>query len=67
MPRKKVSKVPPKQNSVRPDRPVSIPGEAYNFFCERTRKLTALEACGVDKWDGYEKAMKLLKTGDVRW
>lgn len=36
--------------------------EKYNQLLDRSNTLMALEESGVDNWDGYGDAMKLLKT-----
>jgi hypothetical protein len=36
--------------------------EKYHQLLDRSNKLMALEECGVDNWDGYADAMKVLKT-----
>jgi hypothetical protein len=39
---------------------VTIPAEEYYQLMRDSAKLTALEAAGVDNWDGYDYAMELL-------
>lgn len=39
---------------------VTIPAKEYARLCEDQRKLDALEAAGVDNWDGYDWAMEAL-------
>lgn len=38
---------------------VTISGVLYQELLERDNWLCALEAAGVDNWDGYEEAMKI--------
>lgn len=37
---------------------ITIPIEFYNELIERDKILAALEAAGVDNWDGYDFAME---------
>jgi hypothetical protein len=37
---------------------VMIPEATYNLLKESDRKLQALEAAGVDNWEGYSVAMR---------
>ena len=39
---------------------VIIPMARYNELVEAEDKLAALEAAGVDNWDGYDFAMEVL-------
>lgn len=39
---------------------VSIPMEEYLSFVDAKAKLEALEAAGVDNWEGYGEAMSIL-------
>ena len=38
-----------------------IPLEEFNYLLEQERKLTALEAHGVDNWEWYEDALGFLE------
>lgn len=38
--------------------------DAYLEALKRLRKLDALEAAGVDNWDGYEEAMRAIAGDD---
>lgn len=40
---------------------VTISKEEYENLQERDDFLCALEVCGVDDWDGYDEAHKLLR------
>jgi hypothetical protein len=40
---------------------VTIPLFEYNQLLKSAEKLEALEAAGVDNWDGYDEAMNILK------
>ena len=40
---------------------VSITLDEYSQLLDRDQKLCALEAAGVDNWEGYEEAMNILK------
>jgi len=40
---------------------VTITEEEYNALLDRDQELCALEAAGVDNWEGYEEAMNILK------
>ena len=40
---------------------VSITFEEYNQLLNRDQKLCALEAAGVDNWEGYDEAMNILE------
>jgi hypothetical protein len=39
---------------------VTISLERFNSLLEAEAKLEALEAAGVDNWDGYDYAMEIL-------
>jgi hypothetical protein len=43
-----------------PDETVTLPAERYHELIEAEAALAALEAAGVDNWDGYDYAMELL-------
>ena len=43
-----------------PDANVTITRKEYEWLHERNRKLEALEAAGVDNWQGYDEAMAML-------
>jgi hypothetical protein len=38
---------------------IKLKEEDYNYFMERDKKLSALEAGGVDSWSGYDFAMSV--------
>lgn len=40
---------------------VTIPLSVYLGLLESEKKLSALEAAGVDNWEGYEETMRLLE------
>jgi len=40
---------------------VTITEEEYDALLDRDQKLCALEAAGVDNWEGYEEAMNILE------
>ena len=40
---------------------VVISKELYEALLDRDQELCALEAAGVDNWEGYEEAMNILK------
>lgn len=40
---------------------VSIPQEDYDEILERLMWLDALEAAGVDNWEGYEVALEIFQ------
>lgn len=40
---------------------VSITFDEYNQLLNRDQELCALEAAGVDNWEGYDEAMNILK------
>jgi hypothetical protein len=44
-----------------PRRTVFIQRSTYVDLVERKRKLDALEAAGVDNWEGYGEAMRSLE------
>ena len=44
-----------------PETKVSISLEEYSKLLDRDQKLCALEAAGVDNWEGYEEAMNILE------
>lgn len=39
---------------------VTIPESRYNHMMQRIALLDALEACGVDNWEGYEEALSMM-------
>jgi len=45
-----------------PNRTITICGEEYDALIDDSRKLEALQACGVDNWQGYDDAMQLLRS-----
>ena len=40
---------------------ITIPRQRHNQLLEAERLLTALQAAGVDNWDGYEMALEFLE------
>lgn len=40
---------------------ITITLAEYNKLCESDKILTALQAAGVDNWDGYDYAMEMLE------
>jgi hypothetical protein len=40
---------------------VTISTDEYESLKESDRKLSALEAAGVDNWEGYDYAMEILE------
>ena len=40
---------------------VTIAVEEHEELLEDQRKLLALEGAGVDNWEGYDEAMRMLK------
>ena len=40
---------------------MEISQERYENLCQKENKLIALEAAGVDNWEGYDFAMDLLE------
>lgn len=47
-----------------PKETVTLSKREYDDLCQRSEELAALEALGVDNWDGYEEAMQSLKEKD---
>jgi hypothetical protein len=43
---------------------VTIPRKEYQQLKADSKKLAALEAAGVDNWEGYEFAMELIEEED---
>jgi hypothetical protein len=43
---------------------VEVPKEQYDELIEAQEKLSALEAAGVDNWEGYDDAMRMLHEGE---
>lgn len=43
---------------------ITIPKSRYNEFVARSNRLGALEAAGVDNWEGYDHAMRILHGED---
>jgi hypothetical protein len=39
---------------------VTLPLESYESLVKDSRKLSALEAAGVDNWEGYDIAMEMM-------
>ena len=40
---------------------VAISKKEYESLLEDSEKLSALEAAGVDNWEGYDNAMEMMK------
>jgi hypothetical protein len=40
---------------------VTISKKEYESLLEDSEKLSALEAAGVDNWEGYDNAMEMMK------
>ena len=40
---------------------VTIPKSEYELLLDASRKLAALEAGGVDNWEGYDDAMSSME------
>ena len=40
---------------------VAISKELYEALLDRDQKLCALEAAGVDNWEGYDEALSILE------
>lgn len=40
---------------------ITIAESEYNQLCRDSQWLAALEAAGVDNWDGYEEAYDILE------
>ncbi|SHO54374.1 YqaJ viral recombinase family protein [Vibrio quintilis] len=49
------------QMKPRPEETVTIPKAEYDHLIERDALLTALEAAGVDNWDGWNNAIEMLQ------
>jgi len=45
---------------------VGIDKQKLESLIKAQRKLAALEACGVDNWEGYSDAMELLDDPDFQ-
>ena len=43
------------------DDTVTISKEEYESLLEDSEKLSALEAAGVNNWEGYDSAMELME------
>lgn len=48
-----------------PDTDVTIPFHVYASLLDRDRWLCALEAAGVDNWDGFDEAIYILEKWDA--
>ena len=46
---------------------ITISFEHYDFMVSRCHKLAALEAAGVDNWEGYSPAMEDYHTDVVEY
>ncbi len=46
------------------DKIVMVPEDEYSKLIERDRWLYALEAAGVDNWEGFEEAQQIIKEWD---
>ena len=40
---------------------VTISAEEYEYLLDRANKLSALEAAGVDNWEGYSYALEIME------
>lgn len=49
-----------------PRRMVTIQRSTYVDLVERSRTLAALDAFGVDNWEGYGEAMRSLEESDAQ-
>ena len=45
---------------------VTIAKEEYEKLLTAAKKLRALEAAGVDNWEGYDIAMEYLESGKIK-
>lgn len=45
---------------------IAVPDSEYERLVERDDFLTALEAAGVDNWEGYSAAYRILE-GEEEW
>ncbi len=43
------------------DKTITIPLEQFDSLCRDEEKLAALEMAGVDNWEGYDEAMRILR------
>lgn len=43
---------------------VTISAEEYEYLLDCAETLSALEAAGVDNWEGYSYAMEILEEDD---
>ena len=46
------------------EKTVTITEKEYNELCEDSQFLCALQAAGVDNWDGYSDAQEILEEWD---
>jgi uncharacterized heparinase superfamily protein len=46
------------------DKVVTIPQAEYDKLLNRDRWLYALEAAGVDNWEGFEEAQRIIEEWD---
>ena len=46
------------------DEQITIPLKVYGQLLHESRLLAALEAIGVDSWEGYEAALAFLEEGE---
>ncbi len=44
-----------------PEEIVNVAKSVYDDLIEASLKLRALEAAGVDNWEGYDSAMEMLQ------
>ena len=44
---------------------ITISKKEYDYLLDCGKKLLALEAAGVDNWQGYDFAMELYNSGDI--
>lgn len=42
---------------------IAVPENEYERLVERDEFLSALEAAGVDNWEGYSEAFRILEEG----
>jgi len=46
------------------EKTITITKTKYEYLKRSEQKLNALEAAGVDNWDGYDLAMEWMEHGD---
>lgn len=47
-----------------PDETVIVSKTVYENLLEDSKFLYALKACGVDNWEGYDEARKMMRDND---